>query len=101
MKKVAYLVGGVVVLLITASLIVPAVMDWNSYKTQIADEVRKATGRTLQIGGALNVGIFPSPNVSASDIRFSNADGGTADQMATLEAFRASLKLFPLLSVKI
>ena len=101
MKKVAYFVGGVVVLLITASLIVPAVMDWNSYKAQIADEVRKATGRTLQIGGALHVSIFPSPNVSASDIRFSNAAGGTADQMATLEAFRASVKLFPLLTGKI
>ena len=38
MKKAAYGFGGLVVLLVAAVLIVPSLVDWNSYKAEIAAE---------------------------------------------------------------
>ncbi|MGB0631204.1 MAG: AsmA family protein [Alphaproteobacteria bacterium] len=98
MKKAAYGLGGLVVLLIAAALIVPSLIDWNAYKPDIAAEAEKATGRTLDIAGDLELGILPTPHVRVSDVRFANAPGGTAAHMATLKELRASVKLLPLLT---
>lgn len=98
MKKAAYAFGGLVVLLVAAALIVPGLIDWNSYKTEIAAEAKKATGRTLEIAGNLELGVLPTPHVRVSDVRFANAPGGTAAHMATLKELRASVKLLPLLT---
>ena len=98
MKKAAYGLGGLIVLLVAAALIVPSLIDWNSYKAEISAEAKKATGRTLEIAGDLQLGILPTPHVRASDVRFSNAAGAAAPHMATLKELRASVKLLPLLS---
>ncbi len=98
MKKAAYGFGGFVVLLVAAALIVPSLVNWNSYKAEIAAEAQKATGRTLEIAGDLELGILPTPHVRVSDVRFANVSGSTAPHMATLKEFRASVKLLPLLT---
>lgn len=98
MKKVAYGVGGLIVLLVAAALIVPSLIDWNSYKSEISAEAQKATGRTLEIAGDLEIGILPTPHVRVSDVRFANAAGAAASHMATFKELRASVKLLPLLS---
>ena len=98
MKKAAYAFGGLVALLVAAALIVPGLIDWNSYKSEISAEAKKVTGRTLEIAGDLELGILPTPHVRASDIRFANAPGAAAPHMATLKELRASVKLLPLLT---
>ena len=98
MKKVAYGVGGLIVLLVAAALIIPSLIDWNSYKSEISAEAQKATGRTLEIAGDLELSVLPTPRVRVSDVRFANAAGAAAPHMATLKELRASVKLLPLLS---
>ena len=98
MKKAAYGLGGLIVLLVAAAIIVPSLIDWNSYKVEISAEAKKATGRTLEIAGDLELGILPTPHVRASHVRLSNAAGAAAAHMATLKELRASVKLLPLLS---
>ena len=41
MKKAAYGFVGLIVLLVGAALVVPGLINWNSYKAEIAAEVRK------------------------------------------------------------
>ncbi|NBP72806.1 MAG: AsmA family protein [Alphaproteobacteria bacterium] len=89
MKKAAYAFGGLVVFLVAAALIVPGLIDWHSYKSEISAEAKKVTGRTLEIAGDLELGILPTPHVRASDIRFANAPGAAAPHMATLKELRA------------
>ncbi|MGF1624898.1 MAG: AsmA family protein, partial [Alphaproteobacteria bacterium] len=69
MRKLLYGLIGLVILLVAAVFIVPAVIDWNGYKADIAQEVRAATGRDLVIDGDISVRLLPSPHASVSGIR--------------------------------
>lgn len=97
MKKAAYGFLGLIVLLVAAALVVPSVIDWNGYKPEISAEVRKATGRTLEIAGDLEFTILPAPRLRISGARLSNAAGATAAHMASLRELRVSVALLPLL----
>lgn len=97
MKKIAYGFLGLCVLLVAAALIVPSVIDWNDYKTEIAAEVRKATGRTLVISGDLEFTVLPAPHLRISGARLSNAPGATAAHMVSLKELRVSVALLALL----
>ena len=97
MKKAAYGFAGLIVLLVAAALVVPSVIDWNAYKPEISAEVRKATGRTLDIAGDLEFSVLPSPRLRAANVRLSNAPGATAKYMLSLKELKVSVKLIPLL----
>ena len=51
MKKLLYVVGGIVVLVIAAALIAPFFIDLNDYKGMIEAKAKEATGRDLKIEG--------------------------------------------------
>ncbi|MGZ0246308.1 MAG: AsmA family protein, partial [Alphaproteobacteria bacterium] len=97
MKKAAYGLSGLIVLLVAAALIVPSVIDWNGYKPEISAEVRKVTGRTLEITGDLEFTVLPAPRLRISGARLSNAPGATAAHMMSLQELRVSVALLPLL----
>lgn len=97
MKKAAYGVVGLLVLLVGAALVVPSVIDWNAYKPEITAEVQKATGRTLEIDGALEFAVLPTPHLKVSNVRLSNAPGATAKSMLSLKELAVSVKLVPLI----
>lgn len=93
MKKAAYGFAGLIVLLVGAALIVPSFIDWNAYKPEIAAEVRKATGRTLNISGTLEFAVLPTPRLKVTNARLSNAPGATAKHMLALRGLEVSVKL--------
>ncbi|CAN0204789.1 unnamed protein product, partial [Discosporangium mesarthrocarpum] len=97
MKKMAYGFLGLCVLIVAVALIVPSVIDWNGYKTEISAEVRKATGRTLDITGDLEFTVLPAPRLRISGARLSNAAGANAAHMVSLRELRVSVALLPLL----
>ncbi|PPR10204.1 MAG: hypothetical protein CFH41_01939 [Alphaproteobacteria bacterium MarineAlpha11_Bin1] len=97
MRKAAYGLGGVIVLLIAAALILPSVVNWNSYKMEIAAEAKKLTGRTLQIGGDLEFGILPAPYMRATDIRIKNSPDASVPNIVVLKELRVSVRLLPLI----
>lgn len=84
---IALVVGAIAVLMTT---------DFNKYKPQIAEQVRKATGRNLNIAGDLEVGISLTPSVSVSDVTLSNADWGTRPDMVQVDRFEAQMAVIPL-----
>lgn len=97
MKKAAYGLSGLIVLLVAVALIVPSVIDWNGYKPEISAEVQKATGRTLEIAGDLEFTVLPAPRLRISGARLSNAPGASAAHMMSLKELRVSVALLPLL----
>ena len=98
MKKVGLVLLGLVVLLVAAVLVAPRLIDWNGYKPEIAQAVKEATGRTLVIGGDIEVSIFPGISFRLSDVSLSNAEGAAEARMFTLESVRGKLALLPLIS---
>lgn len=101
MKKLLIALVVLVGLALAAVLVGPSLVDWNSYKPQIADAARAATGRALAIDGDISLSILPSPTLTVSGLRFANAEGGSAPDMATLESLDVRVALMPLLRGKV
>lgn len=101
MKKLAYGIGGLVVLLVAAALIVPSFIDWNAYKPEIAAQVKKATGRTLDLRGNIELAVLPAPHLILADAHLSNLPGAAATDMVALRQLRVSVKFAPLLQGKV
>ena len=55
----------------------------------IAEQVRKATGRNLVIGGDIDLDIGLATSVSLSDVTLSNASWGTGPEMIKLSRLRS------------
>jgi uncharacterized protein involved in outer membrane biogenesis len=100
-KKILIAVGILLVLAIAAILVVPSFINWNGYKAQIESEARKTTGRDLSIDGDISLALLPAPKLSVKGVRFANAEGGSAPDMATLDSLDVRVALMPLLSGKI
>ena len=97
LKKLGYGLGGLLVVLLAAVLIVPGLIDWNAYKPEIASEIRKASGRDVALNGDLSFSVLPQPHLSVADARLANPAGAASPDMITLKELRVSVKLWPLL----
>lgn len=97
-KKVLIGAGGVLGMLIVALLIAPFFLDLNSFKPQIAAQVKKATGRDLAIDGPVALSLLPAPSVSVTGIRFLNAPGSRNANMVEVKSVTAKPSVLALLS---
>jgi uncharacterized protein involved in outer membrane biogenesis len=87
-------------LLITAALglaVLVHTVDLERYARGALDEVKKATGRELRVGGALTISVFPRPAIVAEDVAFANAPWGSRRDMARARRIEARIALMPLL----
>jgi uncharacterized protein involved in outer membrane biogenesis len=100
MKKLAYIIGGIIVLLIVVALVAPFFVNLNNYKGLIEAQAKQATGRDLKIDGDISLSLLPVPSVSVSGIKFGNAAGGSAANMAEIDSVKVKVALMPLLSHK-
>ena len=101
MKKFGMILGGIVALVVVAALVVPFFIDLNTYKALIAEKAKAATGRDLTIDGDISLSLLPTPAISVEGLKFGNAAGGKAANMAELAAVRIKVALMPLLSGKV
>lgn len=98
MKKLLIGLGVVVVLIVAALFVVPPLVPADIYKEQIAAQVQAATGRRLEIKGAMSFSLLPSVAIEAGDVSFANAPGAAKPNMATLKQLVVKLKVFPLIT---
>jgi AsmA protein len=97
MKKILIALGVIVVLLVLAVLIVPALIPVETYKEQILAQVKQATGREARIDGDFKLSILPSVEFVAGKVSFANAPGAKTPQMVTLDRMTVRVALFPLI----
>ena len=98
MKKLFISLLVIVVILVVIVVAIPFFLPLDTIKKQVAEQAREATGRELAINGDFNVSIFPHVGLKASDVTFSNAEGASDPQMATLKSLLIELEVVPLLS---
>ena len=102
LKKLLIGLGVVVVLLIAAVFIVPALIPMETYKeSELTARVKAATGRDLTIEGDVTLSLFPTLGLEVGKVAFSNAAGAAEPQMVSLSGMTVALKLMPLLSSRI
>lgn len=89
---VAVVVAGVAIILST---------DFNQYRPLVAEQVKKATGRDLNLAGDIEVAVSLVPTVAVNDVSFANASWGSRPEMATVERLEVEMDLLPLLSGEI
>jgi len=97
LKHVLIGLAGLVVVVVGGAIIAITSIDFNQYRSTIADQVKQATGRDLKIAGDLKVGISLAPAVAVDDVSFSNAAWGSRPEMATVKRFEAEMELLPLI----
>jgi AsmA protein len=97
LRIVAYLLGGLVLLIVAAVIIIPMVVDPNDFKPQIAAAVESATGRQLDIEGDLGLSVFPWLGLEVGPTSLSNAPGFSDRPFAQVQEIDVRVKLMPLL----
>jgi len=96
-KYLAWLFAGLAVVF-SIALVVLLNIDFNNYKTAIEERVQAATGRSLAIGGRLDVDLGFTTRVAVGDVRFGNAPGGSRDTMLELGRLEVDVDLLSLLT---
>ncbi|MFO1086673.1 MAG: AsmA family protein [Reyranellaceae bacterium] len=97
-KKILIGSGSVLALLVVVLVAAPFFIDVNTFKPQIAAEVKKATGRDLVIQGPIDLSLLPTPAVTVKGVTFSNAPGSQNANMAEVKAATVKLAIWPLLT---
>jgi uncharacterized protein involved in outer membrane biogenesis len=79
------------------AVVVPAFVDLNSYKAEIAAQARQATGRDLAIDGDISLSLLPAPGLSVGGLRLANIPGAHNSDMVTVRSLDVRVALLPLL----
>lgn len=98
MKKFFIGLGIVVVLLVIAAFVVPAVIPTDTYKTRLLAAIQDATGRKARIDGDFSFSILPNVEFTAGKVELANAKGASPANMVTLDKLKVRVALLPLLS---
>lgn len=97
MQKILIIVGGVLVLLLGALLIIPNLIPQEVYRAKIEEEASRALGRKVTVTGNIGVSIFPRLEARAGASTIANPDGFGDKPFASMKELRAAVALWPLL----
>lgn len=93
-------------LIVIAALIVGGIsayistIDWNQHKEKIAAQFENITGKKVVFAGDVSLSLFPSPYLSAKDIKIYNNEAGATQPLAVVKEMITDLSLVPLLQGK-
>lgn len=91
MKKVILTLFVLLLSVVAGGAFYVANIDWNQHKAKIADQFYQATGKYVEFGGNINFRFFPTPYLSAGNVRVYNDKQNT--DKALLEIHRLSAEL--------
>ena len=73
-------------------------IDWNKHKDKIAEQLENITGKKIVFGGSVSLSVFPTPYLTAKDIKIYNKSGdNTNEPLAVINEMVTDLSLVPLL----
>ena len=96
-KRLGLLFVAIVLVAILAVIAFALTFDPNDYKAQIASQVEKQTGRSIQFNGDLSVTLFPWLGAATEDVELANAEGFDPESMVRVQRLEAQAALLPLL----
>ena len=96
LARLFVLVGGLLVLALTAALVGPYFIDWTSYRADFEREASAILGRKVTVEGEATARILPFPSVTFSDVSVGGGPDGKAAM--TIETFSMDAELAPFMS---
>ena len=97
-KSPVFYFGVALVLLVGSLLAAPYVLDWNSYKPDLEAYGKRLTGRDVQIGGDVEIRLFPVPRLTAESVSIGNPEGVDGAPLIHTDVLTLSLQLGSLLN---
>lgn len=98
MKKIIYILLGLVLAAVVAITALISLIDPNQFKPQLTEQVRKVTGRELVMAGNIGWRFWPSLGLSLEKVALRNPAGFAEPDLIRFEQGSASVALLPLLS---
>jgi AsmA protein len=96
-KVVAWVIAAVVALFAVAAIAVFLFFDPSDFRDDIAEAVKKSTGRDLVIDGDVSLQVFPWLAVEVGHAALGNAPGFGDEAFAEFDRAQLSVRLMPLL----
>lgn len=97
MGKALTYIGGFLLVVLSALLIVPQVVDWNNFRGAFEEEASRVLGREVRVGGRVNLALLPVPQVHFEKIRIADTAGTLGEPFFRAESFNMGLAIAPLL----
>lgn len=98
MKKSIYILLGLALAAVVAIAALVSLIDPNQFKPQLAEQVRKSTGRELVMEGDIGWRFWPSLGLSLEKVQLRNPAGFAEPDLLRFAQGDASVALLPLLS---
>jgi AsmA protein len=95
-RKIVFIVGGVVVLLILIALALPFLIDANQFKPRVEAEASKALGREVKVGN-LSLSIF-SGGVKAENLSIAENTAYGKGPFLTAKGMEIGVEMMPLIT---
>ncbi|NMD09361.1 MAG: AsmA family protein, partial [Phyllobacteriaceae bacterium] len=97
-KSPVFYFGLLLLALISVLLAAPYVVSWNGYKDNLEAYGRRLTGRNVEIGGDVEIRLFPWPRLTAQRVAIGNPEGFDGAPLIHSEVVTLSLQLGGLLN---
>lgn len=97
MKRTLIIFSVVLTFILGGLLVAPSFMDWNKYKVQATDQVKKFTGYDVDIAGDISMALLPFPHMFIEGVSVRAPDGEKIP-LLSLKRLEVSVALLPLLS---
>lgn len=89
--------AGLIVIVIAVGVIILLTKDVTEYRDILTAELRKQTGRKVEIKGAFDLSVSFAPSIVAEDLSIANAPWGSRAEMLTAKRLEVKIALFPLI----
>ncbi|UZP65866.1 AsmA family protein [Desulfovibrio mangrovi] len=97
LKIFGSIVGACLLIVAVGTIALITLVNPNDFKTRIAEEVRKQTGRTVEFTGDITLSYFPWLGLETGPVRMANPDNFGGGDFLSLEKAGIRVKLMPLL----
>ncbi|WP_073584517.1 AsmA family protein [Vibrio quintilis] len=101
MKKLLYVIVGLIVVIVGAMTLLVTMVDPNQYKPLIVEQTKRATGLDLIIAGDLGWQFFPSVGVHVGQVALRNPPGFQHENLLEVKEAAADVSVMPLFSRQI
>lgn len=97
MKKLLLIVIALILILAAAGAVFVFSIDWNEHKSKIASQFSELTGKRVVFEGPVTMSLFPSPYLTAEQVKIYSQDSKVKEPLAEIKSLVARLSLQPLL----
>ncbi|MGB6117929.1 MAG: AsmA family protein, partial [Mesorhizobium sp.] len=94
LARIFVAIGGLILLVLVAALVVPFFVDWTGYRADFERETSRILGRKVTVEGEASARILPFPSLTFTDVRVAGERGEPA---LTAERFSMDAELAPFL----